>query len=161
TYAPACFIHSEPLSGQSRRRAAANSIQAWPSALSRRRERARSEKGIGYQSTARNGRHSPSSRKLVYTAAVILRMILLLGACVVAALGQSTPNWVTVWAASAQGPYPTGNASAQPNLSFAFPTPAAGAHDQTFRLIVQPDIWGREARLRLSNAFGTRPVTFD
>src|SRR5262249_53133025 len=96
-----------------------------------------------------------------YTAAVILRTISLVGACALAALGQSTPNWVTVWAASAQGPYPTGNASAQPNLSFAFPTPAAGAHDQTFRLIVQPDIWGREARLRLSNAFGTRPVTFD
>ena len=26
---------------------------------------------------------------------------------------------------------------------------------------MQPDIWGRQARLRLSNAFGTKPVTFD
>jgi lysophospholipase L1-like esterase len=71
------------------------------------------------------------------------------------------PNWVTVWAASVQGPYPSGNASAQPKLSFAFPDPAAGARDQTFRLIVHPDLWGPAARLRLSNAFGTRPVTFD
>jgi len=70
-------------------------------------------------------------------------------------------KWVTTWAASVQGPYPVGNESAQPNLRFAFPTPAAGAHDQTFRLIVQPDIWGRRARFRLSNVFGTKPVTFD
>src|SRR5436189_1507838 len=33
--------------------------------------------------------------------------------------------------------------------------------DQTFRLIVRPDIWGRQARLRLSNVFGTKAVTFD
>jgi len=72
-----------------------------------------------------------------------------------------TPNWVTSWTASAQGPYPVGNASAQPKLSFAFPDPAVGARDQTFRLIVHPALWGRTARLRLSNAFGTQPVTFD
>jgi len=36
-------------------------------------------------------------------------------------------KWVTCWAASVQGPYPTGNASAQPDLRFAFPSPAAGA----------------------------------
>ncbi len=71
------------------------------------------------------------------------------------------PNWVTSWTAAAQGPYPIGNASAQPKLSFAFPDPAAGARDQTFRLIVHPVLWGRTARLRLSNAFGTQPVTFD
>jgi len=71
------------------------------------------------------------------------------------------PNWVTSWTASAQGPYPSGNASAQPRLTFAFPDPAAGARDQTFRLIVHPVLWGRTARLRLSNAFGTQPVTFD
>ena len=70
-------------------------------------------------------------------------------------------KWVTAWAASVQGPYPVGNPSAQPDLRFAFPSPASGACDQTFRLIVTPDIWGREMRLRLSNALGTRPVTVD
>jgi lysophospholipase L1-like esterase len=70
-------------------------------------------------------------------------------------------KWVTTWTASVQGPYPTGNASAQPNLSFAFPTPATGARDQTFRLIVQPDLWGSRTRLRFSNALGTRAITFD
>ncbi len=71
------------------------------------------------------------------------------------------PHWVAAWAASAQGPYPIGNPSAQPELKFAFPDPERGAIDQTFRLIVRPDIWGKQARIRLSNAFGTRPVTFD
>lgn len=70
-------------------------------------------------------------------------------------------KWVTAWAASVQGPYPVGNPSAQPDLHFAFPSPATGARDQTFRLIVTPDIWGRAMRLRLSNALGTRPVTFE
>jgi lysophospholipase L1-like esterase len=68
---------------------------------------------------------------------------------------------VTSWAASAHGPYPSGNASVQPNLRFAFPEPAGGARDQTFRLMLMPDIWGKRARVRFSNAFGTRPVTFD
>ena len=70
-------------------------------------------------------------------------------------------KWVTVWTASVQGPYPVGNPSAQPVLKFAFPAPERGARDQTFRLILQPEIWGSKARLRFSNVFGTRPVSFD
>jgi len=82
--------------------------------------------------------------------------------CLTASLcPQSGQKWATSWAASVHGPYPSGNASAQPNLRFAFPDPTTGARDQTLRLIVQPDIWGRQTRLRLSNAFGTKPVTFD
>jgi lysophospholipase L1-like esterase len=52
-----------------------------------------------------------------------------------------------------------GNPSAQPDQSFAFPRPEA--RDQSFRLILRPDLWGRQARLRFSNAFGTRPVRLD
>jgi len=78
-----------------------------------------------------------------------------------AAPAQAQEKWVTAWAASVQGPYPVGNPSAQPDLRFVFPSPEAGARDQSFRLIVMPDIWGREMRLRLSNALGTRAVTFD
>ena len=69
-------------------------------------------------------------------------------------------KWVTSWVASVQGPYPTGNPSAQPNMSMVFPTPQTGARDQSFRLIVKPDIWGTKSRIRLSNALGTQPVTF-
>ncbi|HEY8613561.1 MAG TPA: GDSL-type esterase/lipase family protein [Roseomonas sp.] len=79
-------------------------------------------------------------------------------------LAQGTPageGWVTSWAASVQGPYPVGNPSAQPNQSFIFPNPAEGARDQTLRLVLRPSLWGRQARLRFSNAFGTRPLALD
>src|SRR5262249_39495498 len=74
---------------------------------------------------------------------------------------HAADKWITSWIASAQGPYPVGNPSAQPVLKFAFPAPEAGANDQTFRLIVMPETWGRQARIRLSNALGTKPVTID
>jgi lysophospholipase L1-like esterase len=77
------------------------------------------------------------------------------------AAAQTSPHWATTWAASVQGPYPVGNPSAQPDLHLAFASPATGARDQTFRLIVHPSLWGPQARLRFDNAFGTRPVTFD
>ena len=70
-------------------------------------------------------------------------------------------KWVTSWAASVQGPYPVGNPTAQPDLRFALPSQETGAKDQTFRLIIKPELWGRTVRLRFSNAFGQKPVTFD
>jgi hypothetical protein len=92
----------------------------------------------------------------------LLRAIVL--ACVVASLpavALAQVRWVTSWAASVQGPYPVGNPSAQPDLSRVFPSPANGARDQSFRLVVAPGFWGGHARVRFSNALGTKPVTFD
>ncbi len=80
---------------------------------------------------------------------------------VFAATPAMADRWATVWAGSAQGPYPVGNPSAQPDLAAAFAKPELGSHEQSFRLIVKPDLWGRQMRFRFSNAFGTRPVTFD
>src|SRR5712692_272959 len=77
------------------------------------------------------------------------------------ASAQPAEKWVTSWTGSVQGPYPTGNPSAQHDLRFAFPSAESGARDQSFRLIVRPDLWGRQVRLRFSNALGARPVTFD
>src|SRR5215207_9688148 len=74
---------------------------------------------------------------------------------------QGGQKWVVSWVASAQGPYPMGNTSAQPDQRFAFPSPATGAKDQTIRLIVRPSTWGQQTRLRFTNVFGTKPVTFD
>ncbi|HLX46549.1 MAG TPA: GDSL-type esterase/lipase family protein [Bryobacteraceae bacterium] len=90
----------------------------------------------------------------------LLRIVpfVLLAVCGSAAEGR---KWATSWTASVHGPYPSGNASAQPNLRFVFPSASTGARDQTFRLVVQPDIWGSQTRLRFSNAFGSKPVTFD
>lgn len=88
--------------------------------------------------------------------------IFLLAAC--ASVGNSASSgskWVVSWAASIQGPYPIGNPSAQPDMSRVFPIPEAGARDQSFRLIVRPTLWGRETRIRMSNALGNKPVTFD
>jgi lysophospholipase L1-like esterase len=70
-------------------------------------------------------------------------------------------TWITAWTASVQGPYPSGFALLQPDLSLVFPDPARGAADQSFRMIVRPDLWGRQARIRLSNVFGAKPVRFD
>ncbi len=69
--------------------------------------------------------------------------------------------WITSWAASVQGPYPIGNSAAQPDLSRVFPSSETGARELSFRLIVRPTLWGRAARIRMSNALGTKPVTFD
>jgi lysophospholipase L1-like esterase len=70
-------------------------------------------------------------------------------------------KWAASWTGSVHGPYPIGNPTAQPELKFAFPVQEKGANDQTFRLIVKPDAWGTQTRIRLSNTFGSKPVTFD
>ncbi len=88
---------------------------------------------------------------------------LLLGAAALpaAAPAQTTPSWATSWAASAQGPYPSGSPLAMPDQSFALPSPETGASNQSMRMIVRPSVWGRQARIRFTNVFGARPVTFD
>ena len=90
-------------------------------------------------------------------------LALLLAVSFVHAADTAKPDrhWVVSWAASVHGPYPVGNPAAQPNLSLAFPSPEAGARDQTLRMIVRPDIYGPKTRIRLSNALGVKPVTFD
>src|SRR5262245_55040770 len=74
---------------------------------------------------------------------------------------QQGATWVVSWVASAHGPYPVGNPSAQPDQRFAFACAQTRADDQTFRLIGRTDMWARQARLQLSNVFGTKAVTFD
>jgi lysophospholipase L1-like esterase len=78
-----------------------------------------------------------------------------------AAWPEASPHWVTVWAGAAQGPYPSGNPSAQPVLRSVFPDPATGAREQSFRLILRPDYFGPRLRLRFCNAFGTAPLALD
>jgi len=98
-------------------------------------------------------------------AQIVFGCVFVFAAVVQAADAQTkaatAPHWVAAWTASAQGPYPIGNPTAQPELKFAFPDATRGAVDQSFRLIVRPDIWGQQARIRLSNTFGAKPVTFD
>jgi lysophospholipase L1-like esterase len=88
----------------------------------------------------------------------ILAAALAFGLSTGVALAQ---NWTAAWTASSHGPYPVGNPTAQPEMKFAFPVPERGASDQSFRMVVRPDVWGTRARIRLSNIFGTKPITFD
>jgi lysophospholipase L1-like esterase len=71
------------------------------------------------------------------------------------------PKWAATWAASAHGVYPSGTAVFQPNLANAFPSATTGANDQTFRIVVRPNLWGDTFRVRFTNWFGTQPVTID
>lgn len=98
---------------------------------------------------------------LATLATTLAAMLAMPGAASAQGPAGAGQRWVTSWAASVQGPYPVGNPSAQPVQTFAFPDPAKGARDQTLRMIVRPTVWGRQARIRLSNTFGTAPVTID
>ena len=92
---------------------------------------------------------------------IALLLLALLGFAAPLPAQPPEQKWVVSWIGSVHGPYPSGNPSAQPDMKLAFPSAETGARDQSFRMIVKPEIWGKEARLRLSNALGTRPVTFD
>jgi lysophospholipase L1-like esterase len=84
-------------------------------------------------------------------------------ACMMSApgYGQTRSAWVTSWTGSAQGPYPAGSPIAQPDQSYAIPNAATGARDQSMRMILRPSVWGAEARIRFSNAFGSHPLVLD
>jgi lysophospholipase L1-like esterase len=95
----------------------------------------------------------------VWLSGALAFLLLLLQAAPVQAADEKW-KWIVSWAGSVQGPYPVGNPSAQPDMKLVFPSPEAGARDQSFRMVIKPEIWGRETRLRLSNALGTKPVKF-
>ena len=80
-------------------------------------------------------------------------------------------RWVATWTTSPQGAYPLGYEVGQPGpigpaapgfeqplLAYAFPDKQA--RNQTLRMIVHPSIGGDVWRVKLTNRFGTRPVTF-
>jgi lysophospholipase L1-like esterase len=68
-------------------------------------------------------------------------------------------KWVASWAGAMQGPAPAGVPVAMPDTTFSLPGDMAC--DQTFRMIIRPDLWGTQGRLHFSNAFGDRPVSID
>jgi lysophospholipase L1-like esterase len=73
-----------------------------------------------------------------------------------------TPSskWVASWTTAAQGVLQSQPGTPAPNLSFSIPNFSVGIQEQTLRLIIKPDLWENQARLRLTNLFGTQPVTF-
>ena len=82
-------------------------------------------------------------RVLTVLAALSAAPALVAGPAAAAAPGRCVPaHWVGAWGAAP--------ASAAP-----------GYDDQTLRMVVAPHAAGRVARIRLTNRFGTGPVTFD
>jgi lysophospholipase L1-like esterase len=63
-------------------------------------------------------------------------------------------RWLATWTAAAQAPAPARQGAADDYSR-------AGFADQTIRDVVWTSAGGQAARIRLSNQFGTRPVTFD
>src|SRR5438105_10680992 len=71
-------------------------------------------------------------------------------------------KWVASWITAPSGTFAGVNAPRLVNLAFPFdPTHPPQANNQTLRMIVKPDLWGDTMRVRLSNYFGTGPVTFN
>jgi len=105
----------------------------------------------------------PSTRRRVLQAAAVAVVLAGTWATTVRAGTEShgKPKWAATWAASSNGVYPTGTAVFQPSLAQAFPSAATGADDQSFRMIVRPNLWGDTFRVRFTNWFGTQPVTID
>ena len=107
------------------------------------------------------------SRAIVATATLVLLSP-------VAAVAQPTTgqrSWADAWAGSAQGVYPVGYSVGQPGpvgpagpgntaplLTGALPDNQAD--DQTLRMVVHPGVEGSSWRIRLTNEYGTKPVTF-
>src|SRR5260370_22025266 len=92
--------------------------------------------------------------------------------------GDHDQHWLATWATSPAtffhytppvppvfppgAPTTFAPANIQPDLGFPFPTAnTTRATNQTFRSVVKPDLWGDHMRFRLSNVFGTQPVTFN
>ncbi|MCU1326369.1 MAG: lysophospholipase L1-like esterase [Bryobacterales bacterium] len=80
-------------------------------------------------------------------------------AAIPTAMLAAPEKWVLVWTGSTHGPYPAGNAVAQPDLSDVLRNNTA--QDQTLRMVVKPGLWGHRVRLRFSNVFGSAPLTLD
>lgn len=110
-------------------------------------------------------------RGAVAATAVLLLALPAPGQAATGHANAAASRWVAAWTAPEQAAYPAGYEVAQPGpigqlgpgatgplLAFAFPR--RQAENQTLRLIVHPSVGGRRWRLRLTNLFGTRPVTF-
>jgi hypothetical protein len=76
--------------------------------------------------------------------------------------GNADRKWVASWTTAPQNIFNgVGATQTAALVNFAFPA-ATGrqAINQTLRMIVKPDLWSDTMRVRLSNTYGTGPVTF-
>jgi lysophospholipase L1-like esterase len=111
----------------------------------------------------RAGAFRPRSFVLATAATAALAGVAVAQTTTIAYNAPASPSWkwVASWTTAAQGVLSSQPGSPSPDLAFAIPDYSVGAQEQTFRLIIKPDLWENEARLRLTNLFGTQPVTFE
>ncbi len=74
-------------------------------------------------------------------------------------------KWVASWTTSPQNVFKGSTPQTAALANFAFPPDAADptlrqANNQTLRMILKPDLWGQTMRIRLTNTWGTQPITF-
>lgn len=70
-------------------------------------------------------------------------------------------KWVASWTTAPQNTWKGTTAALLVNFAFPFTAPAIPqAQNQTLRMIVKPDLWGDTMRVRLTNTWGTNPITF-
>ncbi|MEU4424508.1 SGNH/GDSL hydrolase family protein [Actinoplanes sp. NPDC024001] len=113
----------------------------------------------------------PSRAVVAAFACVVLTPVAAVAQEPISNAGGSPVSWAAAWTGSAQGVYPVGYSVAQPGppgpagpgntaplLTAAFPDNQA--RNQTLRMIVDPSVEGTSWRIRLTNEFGARPVTF-
>src|SRR2546426_11591745 len=77
--------------------------------------------------------------------------------------GRGDRKWAASWTTAPQNVFKgVGATQTAALVNFAFPPSSLGpqAVNQTLRMIVKPDIWGSTMRVRLSNTWGSGPVTF-
>jgi lysophospholipase L1-like esterase len=104
-----------------------------------------------------------------FAAGVALLMTGLVGA--EANAGSNDQKWAASWTTPISGVFkklalPPGLPPAMlaqikaqfPQQEFDYALPDGKANDQTFRMIVRPDLWGEAVRIRLSNVFGDRDI---
>ncbi len=96
-----------------------------------------------------NGAARLTKRSLLIAAATIVAAIALaVGPPSAAAQERDTERWMGTWTASPQAPEPP----------FVLPAPAQ-FDNQTLRQIVRTTIGGTQVRIRVSNEYGTAPLT--
>jgi hypothetical protein len=102
-----------------------------------------------------------NQRSVRFTVLVAAALLIAAGARAKDDSGKGK-KWVATWITAPSATFGGVNAPRLVNLAFPFDsTHPPQANNQTLRMIVKPDIWGDTMRVRLSNYFGTGPVTFD
>lgn len=109
-------------------------------------------------------------RRVMPSAAVALAALACAGLGAPADAAAQDQRWVAAWTAAPVATFPAGYTLGQPGPLVEEPPGNRQPHplafadnqvrDQSLRMIVRPGIGGRTWRVRLTNVFGTRPVTF-